>query len=163
MRILLLSFPRKSVNITRIVNSEHNQAETNEGMIVLKKVEVVGAVIINHNNEVLCALRSQEMSLPGYWEFPGGKIEPGEDPDDALTREINEELHCHISVGELIEDVIHEYPTIIVRLMTYYAKIKDGTPIPHEHERLIWLPINQLHTLEWAPADIPTIHKLTQR
>jgi 8-oxo-dGTP diphosphatase len=131
-------------------------------MIVLKKVDVVGAVIINDNNEVLCALRSRKMSLPGFWEFPGGKIESGEDPKDALTREIKEELHCHISVGELIEDFTHEYPTIIVRLMTYYAKILEGNPIPHEHERLIWLPIDQLHTLIWAPADIPTIHKLSK-
>jgi 8-oxo-dGTP diphosphatase len=130
-------------------------------MIILKKVDVVGAVIINDNNEVLCALRSQKMSLPGYWEFPGGKLEPGEDPKDALTREINEELHCQISVGELIEVISHEYPTIIVRLMTYYAKIVDGTPMAHEHERLIWLSFDKLHTLEWAPADIPTIHKLT--
>jgi 8-oxo-dGTP diphosphatase len=54
-------------------------------MIFMKNVEVVGAVIKNDKNEVLCALRSQDMSLPGYWEFPGGKIEPGEDPKDALT------------------------------------------------------------------------------
>jgi 8-oxo-dGTP diphosphatase len=103
------------------------------------------------------------MSLPGYWEFPGGKIEPGEDPRDALAREINEELHCHISVGELIADITHEYPNIIVRLMTYHAKIVNGKPIPHEHERLIWLSMDQLHTLEWAPADIPTIDNLTKR
>mgnify|MGYP000117910426 CR=1 FL=1 len=126
----------------------------------MKKIDVVGAVIHNEKKEVLCALRSQAMSLPGLWEFPGGKIEAGETPQESLIREIEEELDCTITVGDLIADVTHEYPTIIVRLITYNASIVDGIPTPKEHERLIWLPIEQLTALEWAPADIPTIEEL---
>lgn len=123
----------------------------------MKKVDVVGAVIFNEKNEVLCALRSQKMALPGMWEFPGGKIEPNETPQDSLVREIEEELGCIINVGELIADITHEYPTVIVRLITYKATIKHGTPVAKEHDQLVWLPISKFDTLEWAPADLPTI------
>lgn len=126
----------------------------------MKKIDVVGAVILNENNEVLCALRSQMMSMPGLWEFPGGKIEPGETPEASLIREIEEELGCTIEVGGLIADAVHEYPAIIVRLITYSSKIVAGEPAAKEHEKLIWLPVNELSALEWAPADLPTIERL---
>lgn len=126
----------------------------------MKKIDVVGAVLLNEKNEVLCALRSQHMSMPGLWEFPGGKIEPGETPQESLRREIREELGCEIEVGEMIVDATHEYPAITVRLITYYAKVVDGAPKATEHEKLAWLPIKNLPTLEWAPADVPTIEKL---
>jgi 8-oxo-dGTP diphosphatase len=126
----------------------------------MKKVDVVGAVILNEKNEVLCALRSQNMSLPGLWEFPGGKIEAGEIPEQSLEREIKEELNCSIQVGELVADVTHEYPNIIVRLITYKSVIIEGTPMPTEHEKLIWLPLHELRKLVWAPADLPTIDEL---
>ncbi len=129
----------------------------------MKKVDVVGAVIMNDRNEVLCALRSQTMSLPGLWEFPGGKIEPGETPERTLVREIQEELDCTIEVGALVADATHEYPNVIVRLLTYEASIIDGTPTPREHEKLIWIPLAQLDSLNWAPADLPTIEELYKR
>jgi 8-oxo-dGTP diphosphatase len=127
----------------------------------MKKVDVVGAVILNEANEILCALRSQKMSLPGLWEFPGGKIEPNETPEESLIREIKEELNCTIKVGELVVDATHDYPNVIVRLITYLAKIVDGVPYANEHEQLIWLPVNQLVTLEWASADLPTLEVLS--
>jgi 8-oxo-dGTP diphosphatase len=128
----------------------------------MKKVDVVGAVIVNEKDEILCALRSQQMSLPGFWEFPGGKIEAGETPEDALKREIEEELGVKIQVGEQIADVTHEYPNVIVRLITYYATIveKDAVLRATEHEKLEWLGRDELKTLEWAPADIPTVEKI---
>ncbi|PFI17419.1 (deoxy)nucleoside triphosphate pyrophosphohydrolase [Bacillus cereus] len=125
-----------------------------------KKISVVGAVILNDNNEVLCALRSPKMSLPNYWEFPGGKINTGEDPRDALVREIKEELDCTITVGKQVEVVEHEYENIIVHLVTYKACIKSGTPKALEHSKLKWVSINNLKELEWAPADIPTVEVL---
>jgi 8-oxo-dGTP diphosphatase len=127
----------------------------------METVDVVGAVIINEAKEILCALRSQSMSLPGFWEFPGGKIEPNESPESSLIREIHEELNCTIKVGELVADATHEYPTVSIRLITYLAEITEGMPVATEHEQLIWLPVNQLHTLRWAPADLRTIEALT--
>lgn len=123
-------------------------------------IHVVGAVIRNEQNEILCALRSPSMSMPGYWEFPGGKMEEGEHPRDSLIREIQEELGCLIKVSEQVEEVYHDYPFAIVHLITYEAQILEGKPIAKEHARLEWLPVDKLRTLEWAPADIPTIEKL---
>ncbi|MEH7399363.1 8-oxo-dGTP diphosphatase MutT [Gottfriedia acidiceleris] len=125
-----------------------------------KQIKVVGAVIRNDQNQILCALRSPEMSMPNSWEFPGGKIEKNEKPKEALVREIQEELGCEISVTELVEDVIHEYPNIIINLITYEAKIKSGSPVANEHEKIEWKEISELKELEWAPADLPTVDKL---
>lgn len=126
----------------------------------MKIVHVVGAVIENESGEILCALRSATMSMPNLWEFPGGKIQEGENPEDALTREIKEELNCTVTVGALIEDVVYHYPNIIVHLSTYKTSIIEGTPKPLEHEKLAWVKREDLLKLEWAPADIPTVRKL---
>jgi 8-oxo-dGTP diphosphatase len=125
-----------------------------------KKVSVVGAVILNDDNEVLCALRSPRMSLPDYWEFPGGKINLGEDPREALVREIKEELDCTIIVGDQVVAVEHEYKNIIVHLVTFKARIKSGSPKALEHSELRWISINNLKALKWAPADIQTVNLL---
>ena len=122
-----------------------------------KKVSVVGAAIFNERNEVLCALRSPKMSLPNYWEFPGGKINEGEMPQEALVREIKEELGCLINVGGKIEEVDYEYENIIVHLVTYKANIKSGIPKALEHAELIWVHVNNLLELKWALADLPTV------
>jgi 8-oxo-dGTP diphosphatase len=128
----------------------------------IKQVEVVGAVIINPQNEILCALRAQNMTLGGMWEFPGGKIEPGETHQEALVREIREELGCDITVGMFVAECVHEYPNVVVHLITYYAFISSGAPSAREHERLEWLPVEEISGLNWAPADIPTVHQLIQ-
>lgn len=131
-----------------------------ERIVVKKTVRVVGAVIYNERNEILCALRSPEMSLPNLWEFPGGKMEEGENPEETLVREIQEELGCTIEVHEKIEEVHHEYPNVIVNLLTYKAKIVEGEPKAKEHAELKWMPLRELRSLEWAPADIPTVEAL---
>lgn len=125
-----------------------------------KKVKVVGAVIENEQGEILCALRSPIMTLPNLWEFPGGKIEEGELPEQSLVREIQEELECEIKVHELVADIVHEYPTFIINLITYKATIVNGTPVMKEHAELKWVSVEQLRSLEWAPADVPTIDAL---
>lgn len=126
----------------------------------MKVIDVVGAVILNESNQVLCALRSKNMSLPGKWEFPGGKVEVGETHKETVKREIREELSCEISVGPLITDCLHDYPNITIRLYTYDAQLISGQPIPHEHERLEWVDIASLADLDWAPADIPTVQRI---
>jgi len=120
-------------------------------------IRVVGAVIMNEKEKILCAKRSSSMSLPGKWEFPGGKIENGEDEKAALIREIREELHCEIHVGTKITETIHEYPGKTVLLITYFAKLVNGNLTATEHEQVMWLKKDQLHTLDWAEADLPTV------
>lgn len=132
-------------------------------MIVIKKtVHVVGAIIENENKEILCALRSPEMTLPNYWEFPGGKIEKGESKEEALKREIKEELGCKIEVLQHVEDTTYEYEKVIVRLETFMARIIDGTPELSEHAEIKWVTKENLSSLNWAPADIPAIEKLSK-
>jgi 8-oxo-dGTP diphosphatase len=125
-----------------------------------KTVHVVGAIIENNNNEIFCALRSPEMTLPNYWEFPGGKIEKNETPEEALAREIKEEFNCEISVGKKVEDTTYEYEKVIVRLETYLSIILKGEPTALEHAETRWVPRNELMSLEFAPADIPAVEKL---
>ncbi|KPD00178.1 CTP pyrophosphohydrolase [Geobacillus sp. BCO2] len=125
-----------------------------------RTIYVVGAAIRNERGDILCALRAPDMSLPNVWEFPGGKVEEGERPEDALVREIREELGCTISVGELLADVFHEYEHAIVHLRTYEARLVDGEPRAREHAELRWVPLQALRSLEWAPADIPTVEAL---
>lgn len=130
-------------------------------MIKLKKsVHVVGAIIENEKEEIFCALRSPEMSLPNYWEFPGGKIENDETPEEALAREIQEEFNCTISVGEKVEDTTYEYDKVIVRLETYKAKLLNGQPVALEHADTKWVTREEILSLNFAPADIPAVEKI---
>lgn len=125
-----------------------------------KKVKVVAAIIENENNEILCALRSPEMSIPNMWEFPGGKVEQGEDIYTALEREINEEMDCKIKAGSVFHKNTHEYETFIIELIAMKARIIEGTPIVSEHAKLIWLKRENLGSLIWAPADVPAVEQL---
>lgn len=125
-----------------------------------KLVKVVGAVIKNDNNEVLCALRSPEMSLPNMWEFPGGKVEPNEEIAVAIVREIKEELQCEVECKGVFNNNTHEYENFIINLITMECKIVSGIPIASEHAKLIWLRRECLESLVWAPADIPTVKQL---
>ena len=125
-----------------------------------KQVHVVGAIIENEKREIYCAQRSPQMSLPNYWEFPGGKIEKDETPQEALKREISEEFTCEIVVGEKVEDTTYDYGSFIVRLETYMAEIVSGTPIAIEHSDTKWVKRSSLSELNFAPADIPAVEKL---
>ncbi len=127
----------------------------------MRKINVVAAVLKNDKDEVLCALRSPTMSSPNVWEFPGGKIEEGELPKEALIREIKEELDCSIEVFDLIKEVNHQQrPDFYIRLLTYKAKVVTGIPQAKEHAKLEWKPLPELQELKWAPADIPTVERL---
>ena len=125
-----------------------------------KTIKVVGAIIENSNSEILCALRSPNMSMPNLWEFPGGKIENGESNGQAIEREIEEELSCKVEYIEDFNDNTHEYEKVIVNLITLRCKLVNGTPKASEHAKLIWLPVDYLETLSWAPADVPAVKQL---
>ena len=127
-----------------------------------KTVRVVGAIIINEEDKVLCALRSPEMTLPNYWEFPGGKIEFEESIQDAVILEIKEELDCGIEALKLFNDYTHEYDHIIVNLVTVICKLINGIPKASEHSELRWVSKSDLRSLHWAPADIPAVELLSK-
>lgn len=125
-----------------------------------KLIKVVGAIIENENNEILCALRSPLMSLSNMWEFPGGKMEENENIKETIEREIKEELLCDIEFNSIFNDNTHEYENFIVNLITVKCKLLSGIPLTTEHSKLIWLKRENLLSLKWAPADIPAAYQL---
>lgn len=98
--------------------------------------------------------------MPNMWEFPGGKVEAGEDIYSALEREIDEELNCKIKTIDLFNDITHEYETFIINLISIKCRIIEGVPFPREHSNLIWLKRENLDSLKWALADIPAVDQL---
>ncbi|MCT4479112.1 (deoxy)nucleoside triphosphate pyrophosphohydrolase [Peribacillus frigoritolerans] len=126
-----------------------------------KQVKVVAAIIENEKDEILCALRSPDMSIPNMWEFTGGKVEKGEDIFTALKREIDEELQCKVETDtSIFNDNTHEYETFIINLLSIKCRIIEGTPTANEHSKLLWLKRDNLSSLKWAPADIPAVEQL---
>ena len=128
-----------------------------------KTIKVVAAIIENEKKEILCALRSPEMSLPNLWEFPGGKVENNESLFDAIEREIHEELSCKIKALEIFDENTHEYDKVIVNLIGIKCKLVDGTPIAREHSKIIYLNRENLSSLVWAPADVPIVQNLIKK
>ena len=124
-----------------------------------KEINVVGAIIVD-GRKILAAQRSDTMSLPGMWEFPGGKIEDGETPREALVRELQEELLCTAEIGEEVASTRHEYDFGFVTLTTFYSKLVDGEPKLTEHSEIRWIEASELNAVEWAPADIPAVEKV---
>jgi 8-oxo-dGTP diphosphatase len=97
------------------------------------------------------------MSMPLKWEFPGGKVDAGESLEDCLCRELNEELGVHVKIGRSLLPTIYQYPLFAITLYPFICSIDSGELTLHEHAALIWLPPWQLHTLDWAEADIPIV------
>jgi 8-oxo-dGTP diphosphatase len=121
----------------------------------------VACAIIEQNGKVLCTLRSKDMSMPLKWEFPGGKIAPDELPAERLRRELIEELGLYINVGRALPQHTHSYPTFTVTLHPFVCTIASGEITLHEHAAFSWLPPEDLHTLDWAAADLPVIQTYT--
>jgi 8-oxo-dGTP diphosphatase len=117
----------------------------------------VACALIEKDGRVLATQRSEAMSLPLKWEFPGGKIHEGERPEDCLKREVREELELEVHVGRALTPVTHHYSSFIVTLYPFLCRISSGLMVLHEHKAFAWLPPQRLSELDWAAADAPIL------
>ena len=127
----------------------------------MKTIQVVAA-IIQRDNQVLATQRGYG-DLKNGWEFPGGKIESGETEEQALKREIKEELNMQIEVGELFDVVEYDYPKFHLTMQCFLCKAISGEMVLNEHQSARWLDKTNIDSVEWLPADIELIAKLKRR
>ena len=122
----------------------------------MKTIEVVAAVIIR-DGEIFATQRGYG-DWKGWWEFPGGKIEAGETPQQALVREIREELDAKIIVGEYLVTVEHDYPDFHLSMQCFWAELTEDAHLELlEHEAAKWLSVDELDSVDWLPADITVV------
>ena len=119
----------------------------------------VAAAIIRHDGKIFATERGYG-AWKDYWEFPGGKIEPGETPEEALRREIREELDTEIAVGQKAAAVEYDYPEFHLSMDCFFAEVIRGRLVLKEHEAAKWLPKNELDSVRWLPADRGLIEML---
>ncbi len=124
----------------------------------MKTIRVVAAVI-KKENKIFCTQRGYG-DFKGGWEFPGGKIEEGESPQEALVREIKEELDADIKVGDLIKTVEYDYPTFHLSMDCFWCELVSGEIELKEHEDAKWLDKNNIDSVDWLPADLDLINFL---
>ncbi len=129
---------------------------TERGVEMKKRIEVVGAVL-TYEGKIFAAQRGPGRSMENYWEFPGGKIEEGESPREALARELREELKLDAEIGNHILTVDHEYDFAVISLATYFCSVSSPEIKLTEHTEYRWLEPAELYSVDWAPADIPTV------
>lgn len=122
----------------------------------------VTAAIIEKNGLLFAARRKADSHLAGLWEFPGGKLEAGETEEQCLARELKEEFGIECVVGDFFAESIYDYGVKVVRLLSYHVRHKSGSFQCRDHDQVAWLPIDQLPSLNWAPADIPLVEKLLE-
>ena len=131
-------------------------------MKYMKTIKVVAAIIcdnIKEKNKIFATARGYG-ELKGGWEFPGGKVEPGETPQQALVREIMEELDTEIKVGELIDTIEFDYPSFHLSMDCFWAEVRKGHLELKEAEAAKWLTRDQLGSVAWLPADVTLIDKI---
>lgn len=127
----------------------------------MKTVKVVAAAIYEEG-KVLAAQRGYG-EFKGGWEFPGGKMEPGETPEQAIVREIQEELAATIEVKEKIGTVEYDYPAFHLTMHCFWATLKDGEPKLLEHERARWVDKNTIRNVGWLPADMELVEQVAKK
>ena len=127
-------------------------------MMERKQIRVVAAVI--RRDDKIFATQRGYGDYKDWWEFPGGKIETGETPEEALVREIREELNIGITVEELLTSVEYDYPEFHLSMDCFWCRIEEGEPVLLEHEAARWLSLSELRQVNWLPADIKVIGKI---
>ena len=121
----------------------------------------VTAAIIEKDGKILIAKRKQNDNLfSGFWEFPGGKIEEGETPEECMARELKEELDIEVEVGELIKSSKHQYPHGEFELLAYKVTHIRGKIVLNDHDEIKWVTIDEMPNFSFPPADTPIIHYL---
>ena len=129
-------------------------------MSTTKTIEVVAAVIFDEQGRIFATQRGYG-EWKDWWEFPGGKIEPGETPQQALCREIREELDADIEVGELLRTIDYDYPTFHLTMHCFKCRLANGHLTLLEHEAAKWLTPSDLQSVRWLPADEEIIQDLS--
>jgi 8-oxo-dGTP diphosphatase len=124
--------------------------------------KLVVAALIRDGGRVLLSRRRADQAMPLLWEFPGGKVEPGEHPEAALVREVREELGCELRVARIHEVVFHAYPDFDLVMLVYAGEIAAGTPRPVEVAEIAWVEAARLPELDLLPADYPLARALAQ-
>ena len=125
----------------------------------MKQIEVVAAIIHNSENHIFATQRGYGDMKDG-WEFPGGKVESGESPEDALKREILEELDTRIVVEKLLTTVDYDYPKFHLTMHCYICSIESGSLTLKEHEAARWLKLSEIDSVDWLPADKIVVDRL---
>ena len=123
-----------------------------------KSIRVAAAVI--RRDDTIFATQRGYGTYKDWWEFPGGKIEEGETPQQALIREIKEELDAEISIDDYLMTVEYDYPEFHLKMDCYWCSLKDGQMKLLEHEAAKWLPMNELRQVNWLPADIEVLEEI---
>ena len=126
----------------------------------IKTIEVVAAIIIK-DNQVFATQRGYGQ-WQGWWEFPGGKIEPGETPEAALTREIREELNAEITVGDLLQTIEWDYPAFHLTMHCYLCTLNSDQLHLNEHSASAWLTLETLRSVNWLPADVVILDRIEE-
>lgn len=126
----------------------------------MKMIQVVAAVI--RKDDMIFTTARGYGAYKGWWEFPGGKIEAGETPQEALVREIREELTAEISVGELIKTIEYDYPDFHLSMDCFWATVRSGKLELKEAEAARWLSVEELDEVKWLPADLELIDVIRQ-
>lgn len=133
-----------------------------EDMLIKKgesKMKLVTAAIIKKDNKILIAQRSKKDKLSSMLEFPGGKIEEGETPEECLKREIKEELDIEVSIGKFFGESIYHYEGGNIKLFGYYAFYESGDLKFNVHDEVKWVTLEEIKNYNFAPADIPFVEK----